>query len=143
MASTKLWLSLLIGGALLGCTHSPKVVFPDKGYQDVAWSVEEQAKPIAIRHLSRNALSSAHLIRLKGSEPPHYHDHHNLTVTLLEGRGILHFQHHEVVLEEGDVVTIPKGVYHWAENIDGEASVVFSTFSPAYQGKDMRLAPRQ
>lgn len=74
----------LLGGMFLGCNQQPKAVFPDTVYQNVVWSDEEKAKPIAIHHLSRNELSSSHLIRLKGSEPPHYHDHHNLTVTVLK-----------------------------------------------------------
>ncbi len=129
-----------MGVAFLGCSHHAKVVFPNKGYQDVTWSEKEKAKEIAIRHLDRNEYSSTHLIRLKGSEPPHFHDTHNLNVTVLSGESIIHFQNHEVLLKQGDVVSIPKGVYHWAENIDSEASVVFATFSPAYSGKDMHLA---
>jgi len=132
--------TLLISAIFMGCTHSPKIVYPDKGYQDIAWSQAEKAKNIAIRHLFANEYSSNHLIRLRGQEPPHYHDTHNLTVMIISGESILHFRDHEVILHKGDVITIPKGVYHWAENIDGEASVVFATFAPAYRGKDRRLA---
>ena len=130
----------LISATFIGCTHSPKIVFPDKGYQDIEWSKSEKERDIAIRHLSKNEYSSSHLIRLKGQEPPHYHDNHNLMVSMISGESILHFKDHEVVLYEGDVITIPKGVYHWAENIDSEASVVFATFSPAFRGVDRRLA---
>jgi mannose-6-phosphate isomerase-like protein (cupin superfamily) len=131
---------LLILSVSLGCTQHSKVVFPEKGYQDIQWSKAEKKKNIALRHIFRNEYSSAHLIRIKGQEPPHYHDKHNLTVSIISGTSILHFKDHEVVLYKGDVITIPKGVYHWAENIDSEASVVFATFSPAFSGKDKRLA---
>jgi mannose-6-phosphate isomerase-like protein (cupin superfamily) len=131
---------LLILAIFMGCSHSPKVVFPDKGYENVEWSKKEKEKNIAIRHLFRNEYSSSHLIRIRGKELPHYHDGHNLTVSVLSGKSIVHFRNHEVVLYEGDVINIPKGIYHWAENIDGEASVVLATFSPAFNGKDKRLA---
>ncbi len=137
---TKTVTILLTLAIFTGCSHSPKVVFPNKGYQDVEWSKKEKEENIAIRHLSRNEYSSSHLIRIQGEELPHYHDGHNLTVYILSGKSIVHFKDHEVTLYEGDVITIPKGIYHWAENIDGEASVVFATFSPAFKGKDKRLA---
>ena len=125
---------------LTACTHNPKIVFPKKGYQNVQWSAKEQSQNISVRHLAHTEYSSSHLIRLKGAEKPHFHDYHDLTVTIISGKAIVHFWNHEVVLEKGDVVTIPKGVYHWAENIDSDASVVFATFSPPYRGKDKRLA---
>ena len=125
---------------LTACTHNPKIVFPKKGYQNIQWSAKEQSQNISVRHLAHTEYSSSHLIRVKGSEKPHFHDYHDLTVTIISGKAIVHFWNHEVVLEKGDVVTIPKGVYHWAENIDSDASVVFATFSPPYRGKDKRLA---
>ena len=125
---------------LSACTHKPKIVFPKKGYQEVHWSATEQSQNISVRHLARTAYSSSHLIRIQGAEEPHFHDYHDLTVTIVSGKSIIHFWNHEVVLEEGDIVNIPKGLYHWAENIDSEATVVFATFSPPYRGIDKRLA---
>ncbi|SFV58711.1 Uncharacterized protein aq_1978 [hydrothermal vent metagenome] len=124
----------------VGCSDHSKVVFPNKGYQNVKWSKEEMAKEIAIKHISKNEYSSTDIIRLKGSEPPHFHDYHNLAVTMLSGESVIHFKDHETILEKGDVLFIPKGVYHWAENIDSDGSVVFAIFSPAYNGKDMRIS---
>ena len=132
--------TLLLLLMFIGCSDSPKVVFPDKGYENVEWSKVEKEKNIAIRHLFRNEYSSGHLIRIRGEELPHYHDRHNLTVSILSGKSIIHFKEHDVALSEGDVINIPKGVYHWAENIGSEASIVFATFSPAFKGKDKRLA---
>jgi len=125
---------------LIGCDERPKVVLPNIQYKNIEWSSSEKSKNIALKHLSRNEQSSTHLIRIKGSEKPHYHDTHNLTVTILEGDSIIHFKDQNISLHQGDVVYIPKGTYHWAENIDSEASVVFAVFSPAYKGKDNRLA---
>lgn len=132
---------VLCGLFFLGCTESPKVVFENKGYQNVVWSDAEKQQNIAIKHLARSKYSSSHLLRIKGAELPHYHDEHDLTVTIVSGKSVLHFKNHEVVLKAGDVVNIAKGTYHWAENVDSEASVVFATFSPPYKGKDKRLVP--
>ena len=131
---------ILIAIVFTGCTDSPKVVFPNKEYKDFVWNEVNKQKNIAIHNLDSNNYSSTHLIHLKGSEQPHFHDKHNLTVTIISGESIIHFKDHEVILQKGDIVHIPKGTYHWAENIDSEASVVFANFAPAYRGKDMRLA---
>ena len=135
----KIYLLILGSFIFLGCSDESKVVLPTKEYKNIEWSSADKAKNIALKHLSRNEYSSSHLIRIKESEKPHYHDTHNLTVTVLEGDSIIHFKEHKVLLHKGDVVYIPKGTYHWAENIDSEASVVFATFSPAFNGKDKRL----
>jgi mannose-6-phosphate isomerase-like protein (cupin superfamily) len=117
-----------------------KLVFPDKSYQDIEWTEDELARDISIRNLYRGTDASAHLIRLQGNEFPHYHDHHDLNVTLLSGKSIIHFHDHEVSLLPGDVIFIPKGKFHWAENVDPLASVVFAVFSPAFDGQDRRKA---
>ena len=113
-----------------------KVIFPDKVYRNITWSAEELNKNIAIRHLYHSEYSSAHLIRLKGNEVPHYYDYHDLTVTAISGKHTLHFADHNVSLEPGDVTFIPKGTLHWAENNNFIASIVFAVFSPAYTGDD-------
>ena len=117
---------------LTACQTSNPVhlLFPDQNYSSTKWTAAEQQKAIAIQHL----------IRLKGKELPHYHDKHDLNVSLLSGNSIIHFKGHEVRMKPGDVVFIPQGTYHWAENTDPVASVVFAVFSPAFDGKDKRLA---
>ncbi|MFK5969102.1 MAG: cupin domain-containing protein [Candidatus Marithrix sp.] len=69
-------------------------------------------------------------MRLKGNEFPHYHDHHDLNVSILSGKGIIHFEDHDVPLVPGDVIFISKGTFHWTENTDTNASVcgIFSGF---------------
>ncbi len=136
----KIALCLFTALFLAACqSNSPvKVVFPDQIYQHLQWSTAELKKDIAIHHLHRSADASTHLIRLKGNEFPHYHDHHDLNISVLSGTSTIHFTDHEVRLEPGDVLFIPRGTLHWAENTDAAASVVFAVFSPAYEGKDKR-----
>lgn len=138
----KVFLFILFIMTLVACQSnpSPKLVFPDKDYANISWTADEIAKDIALRKLYRSEAISTYLMRLKGKEFPHYHDRHDLSVTLLSGKSIIHFRDRDVVLLPGDALFIPKGTYHWAENIDPEASVVFSLFSPAFDGKDRRKA---
>lgn len=126
---------------LISACQSNQLVYPSKQTLDpLAWTAEDKQKPIAIRHLDRSEYSSTHLIRLQTQEQPHYHDHHDLNVTVLSGNSTIHFADHSVALKTGDVVFIPKGTLHWAENHVAEGSVVFAVFSPAYSGKDQRMA---
>ena len=81
---------------LIGCDEQPKVVFSNIQYKNIEWSSLEKSKNIALKHLSRNEQSSTHLIRIKGSEKSHYHDTHNLTVSILEGDSIIYFKDHTV-----------------------------------------------
>ncbi|MGB0713015.1 MAG: cupin domain-containing protein [Gammaproteobacteria bacterium] len=123
------------------CQHQPtRLIGPDGIQEAIEWTAEEQAKPIAIRHLHRNADTSTHIVRLKGAEPPHYHDRHDLTVTLLSGRSTLHLKDHDIHMGPGDTAFIPRGVFHWAENTAQGASEAFVQFTPAFDGKDRRLA---
>ena len=136
----------LLGVTSFNYLHAIKIVFPDKIYQDTEWTDSEKEKNIAFKNLNQNKQSSSHLVRIKGKEVPHYHDYHSSTVTVISGKSILHFEDLDIPLEKGDIVNIPKGTYHWAENIDENATVVFVTFFPAYKGKDKRLpkvAPKE
>lgn len=119
-----------------------KLVLPNKGdiHQHINWTDEEKQKAIAIRHLQRTKNTSTHLMRLQGKEFAHYHDRHDLSATILSGHVVIHYQDHDVTLTTGDVMFIPRGTYHWAENIHPNASDVFVTFSPAFDGKDRRKA---
>lgn len=128
--------------ALTACqyTKSVKLIFPEGGRPYTKWTEEERQKAIAVKPIYRSTESSAFLIRLKGNELPHYHDHHDLSVSLLSGKSIIHFKDHEHTMMPGDVVFVPQGTLHWAENIDPAESIVFAVFSPAYSGKDKRLA---
>ena len=117
-----------------------KLVFPDTIQQQPDWAEAELEKPIVIHRLYSDADASAFIVRLKGSEAPHYHDHHDLIVSIQSGNGSIHFRDHAVSLTPGDVVVIPKGTYHWAENTGPGVMIVFALFSPEFVGKDKRLA---
>lgn len=142
---TSLWMLILLTGCIdtfgrspLITTH-PKVVLPTVIQESISWTPAQKSRDIAIQHTYRDEYVSTHYIRLKGQEPPHYHDRHNLSITVLSGESTIHFADREVNLSPGDVALVPKGTFHWAQNHSDEGSVVFVTFTPPFDGKDRRV----
>jgi quercetin dioxygenase-like cupin family protein len=133
--------------ALVGCTASPQpqargrviTTLPDP--VDPLWTPDELAKPIAVRPLRRTAETSVSLIRLAGAEQPHIHKDHDLVVILLTGSARLHLGGRTVAVRAGDVMEIPRGVVHWAENTGPGASEVYAVFSPPFDGRDNLPVP--
>lgn len=134
--------TLVAAASLVACQSSDpaKLVLPDKTLQQPHWSDTEREQAIAIRRLHSDADASTFFIRLNDNEQPHYHDHHDLSVTILSGESTIHFKDHAVAVTPGDVVFIPKGSYHWAEHTGAAATVLFAVFSPEFTGNDKRLA---
>jgi len=123
-------------------TGHPKVVLPTEIQRNISWTQGQKNLDIAIQHAYRDESVSTHYVRLQGQEPPHYHDRHSLSITVLSGESTIHFADHEVSLFPGDVVLVPKGTFHWAQNNSEEGSVVFVTFTPPFDGKDRRIVSR-
>lgn len=116
-----------------------RVILPQKILESITWSEQDLKKEIAVQHLIRTNNSSTHVIRLNGNEKPHYHDHHDLTVTVLSGEGVMHFKDRQISTRPGDVIHIPSGTFHWAAKAGSADHVVFAEFSPPFDGKDRRF----
>lgn len=63
--------------------------------------------------VDRSAAASYHIVQIRGRERPHLHQHHDLTATLLSGRGRLYLGTTVLAMDAGAVVTIPRGVVHY------------------------------
>jgi mannose-6-phosphate isomerase-like protein (cupin superfamily) len=131
---------------LVGCGAVPPpvrgrviTVLPDP--INPLWSAAEQEKAIAVRRLRATAETSVSLIRLAGAEQPHVHKDHDLVVVMLAGSARLHLGNRTVEVRPGDVMEIPRGVVHWAENTGPGASEVYAIFSPPYNGLDQVPVP--
>ncbi len=136
-------LSLIVLLMIVGCQSHPatqKVVFPEQQIDSIVWTEAEKQKDFAIRPLYKDVNSSAVVMLMNANEPPHYHDHHDLMATIISGQSAINFKGSKVELKPGDAVFIPKGTYHWAERLNDEPVVVFAVFSPAFDGKDRRMA---
>lgn len=107
--------------------------------EEIIWSEQELQKDIAVKLLESNEHSSILLIRLKGSEKPHIHEHHDLSVYVLKGTSSVTIGKKEIELRIGDFVTIPKGTIHWAKNKGALPAEVVAIFSPPYKGRDIKF----
>lgn len=128
---------LLLSSA--GWSENAQLIVANDTTDYTEWTDEERRQNIAIRNLQRTNAISTHLVLVNGAEPPHYHDKHDLTATVLSGNSILHLEGSDIRLSPGSVAIIPRGTFHWTENISAEGSIVFTSFSPAFDGKDRRI----
>jgi quercetin dioxygenase-like cupin family protein len=149
---------LLSAGTLLlaacGSTAVPVTYIPQR-YVDVlepagtvalpAWTPEELAKPVAARRRHGDEHHTTFFIHLSTGEKPHTHDDHDLAVVLVAGSATMHLGERTLPMASGDVVEIPRGTVHWAENAttDPAGCVAYAIFTPSYDGTDTHpAAPR-
>ena len=127
--------------ALTSCSVSQKtkIISPEGLTQEINWTAEERAKDLAIRTLKTTLEASYHVIRLATLEPPHTHDTHDAVVFMRKGKVQISVAGKTYIMKPGDVVEIPRGVIHWAKNLDRNASEVFAVFTPPFDGKDRHL----
>ncbi len=112
------------------------------GLEQITWTREDRQKEIAVQHLRKTDSASHHLVRLKGAEQPHVHEHSDLTVTVLSGKVRMHLDKHVIEVKAGQVIDIPRGTMHYAENLAPSASEAYTVFSPPLQKDDNRpVAP--
>ena len=124
------FVSVVFYFALVSSFTSAGPIYSHKALINTPWTQEEKEKNIAIKHLERNEHMSSHLVRIKGKEPPHVHDHHSMVVTVVSGSSVIHLAERKVSLQPGDIIMLSKGEFHWVENIGEEASVAHVVFSP-------------
>jgi mannose-6-phosphate isomerase-like protein (cupin superfamily) len=110
---------------------------------NMQWTEDELSRNAAVKTLRTTAEASFHLIRLKGAEPPHVHDRHDLTVFIFSGTSVVHFKDRAVSISQGELIDIPRGVWHWAENIGQDPTHAYAVFTPPFDGKDRRLEEHQ
>jgi quercetin dioxygenase-like cupin family protein len=60
---------------------------------------------------------------------PHSHPHEQL-VYIVQGRVRFTVGDESAVVEAGDMLVVPSGVEHWAENLGSEEAIDLSIFSP-------------
>lgn len=91
---------------------------------------------IQVTTLGEGRTVSHHLIQVRDRESPHIHKAHDLTVTVMRGRGYLMLATTRLDLVAGDLVFIPSGTVHYFVNTDSQPSVALAMFSPPFDGKD-------
>jgi mannose-6-phosphate isomerase-like protein (cupin superfamily) len=132
--------SALIFFSILGCEddRGAVVLTPAGITKRIAWDDKELAKEIAVKTLRKTEAASFHVVRIVTAENPHVHDRSDLSVFVLSGRVRMRLGAHTVEIEAGDVIDIPRGVPHWAENIADQPSEAYVIFMPPFNPKDYR-----
>ena len=96
---------------------------------EVRWTEDELARDLAVRPLRERAGLRVVLVHLSTAEQPHAHPEEDLTVFLLKGSGMMHFEDRAFPMRAGDVIEIPAGVQHWAENTSAQPSLAYAVFT--------------
>jgi mannose-6-phosphate isomerase-like protein (cupin superfamily) len=107
-----------------------RIVDPRGVAEAAVWSAAEQQKDVAVRTLHVSDTASVHLVRLARAEKPHVHEDSDLAVFVLRGSVHMHFGERVIPVVAGDVIEIPRGASHWAENAGDSPSEAYVVFSP-------------
>jgi len=128
---------------LTGCAAAPQLIIPDaRGVRQVTLQALLDTAPLAEGEnikallLGRTQALSYHLVQVRDRERPHVHAAHDLTMTLLRGKGTFYIQGAAFELRVGDVAVVPRGTPHYFVNADSAPAVAFVTFAPPYDGTD-------
>ncbi|HYY05510.1 MAG TPA: cupin domain-containing protein [Candidatus Limnocylindria bacterium] len=132
--------TLVLALALAACAPRP----PRVAVGELAAGLEDflAAHPLAadqdIRadEVSRTASASYHLVQVRGSERPHRHAAHDLTVFVLRGRGTLALGEVRRALAAGDAAVIPRGAVHWFANGGRAPALALVVFTPPLDAPD-------
>ena len=89
-----------------------------------------------IAELGRDASSSHHIVALRGDEPVHRHDRHDLLVVTLEGHGSMLLGSEERAIGPRSIVYVPRGAVHAMRNRSGSVLYGYAMFTPPFDGKD-------
>lgn len=94
-------------------------------------------RPLRVDEVGRTAGASYYLVQVQGSETPHRHLTHDLTIFVLRGRGTLTLGDERTALAEGDAAIIPRGVPHWFANDGRRPAVAFVVYTPPLNAPDV------
>lgn len=128
-------------GALTACSRpSWQLVRPETTIPSIEWSPEEEKLDYAIHNMGGTQEASYHVVRVRTTEGPHFHDRHDLVVSITRGKIRVHLGERTVIAKVGDIIEIPRGTLHWVENLSDPASEAYAIFTPPFDGKDRRPA---
>jgi len=80
--------------------------------------------------------ASYHVVQVLGSERPHRHATHDLTVFVLRGHGVLTRPAGRTPLAAGDAAVVPRGEPHWFASEGAFPAVALVVFTPPLDAPD-------
>lgn len=100
-----------------------------------------ETEVLRVTPLGSDSHASWAVVRVRGTEPLHIHEHSDITVTLLEGHGVLRMGEGDAQtsrnVRAGDVLRIPRMHPHAYENTARGVTAAFVLFEPAARPGDM------
>src|SRR5262245_66605819 len=91
---------------------------------------------IRVDQIGRAEGASYHLVQVLGSERPHRHEAHDLTVLVLRGHGVLTRLAGRTPLAQGDAAVVPRGEPHWFASEGAFPAVALVVFAPPLDAPD-------
>ena len=91
---------------------------------------------IRVDRIGRAEGASYHVVQVLGSEQPHRHDAHDLTVFVLRGHGVLTRLAGHTPLAQGDAAVVPRGEPHWFASEGAYPAVALVVFTPPLDAPD-------
>jgi len=89
-----------------------------------------------IAEVGRDASSSHHIVALRGREPVHRHDAHDLLVVTLEGHGSMLIGSEERAVGPRSIIYVPRGAVHAMRNLSDGVLYGYAVLTPPFDGKD-------
>lgn len=121
--------------------YAGEVLTPEGFLREPVWTEEEKQADISRRMIKSNPDASSSWILLNRLEKPHTHNAHDLTVVMVRGEVAMHLGSKTEKIQKGDIIEIPRGVVHWAENTGAEPALVYAVFTPLLEGNDYQEVP--
>jgi mannose-6-phosphate isomerase-like protein (cupin superfamily) len=138
---------LLLAGSLVAsaCTRRPTPVvagaIPEGLDAFLATHPLAAGQPVRADEIGRSTAASWHIVQIAGSETPHRHRLHDLSVFLLRGEGVLTLDGRRIPLRAGDASLVARDHPHWFAHTGPGTSVTLVVFSPPLDAPD--LVPEQ
>jgi quercetin dioxygenase-like cupin family protein len=138
MARRGWWLAAVVGLVACAARPAPRVTVGvlAGGLDGFLAAHPRGEKPIRVDEIARTASGSYHVVQAAGSETPHRHVTHDLTVVVLRGRGRLTLGAETIPMAEGDAVLVPRNVDHWFAPEGGPDAVALVLFTPPLDAPD-------
>jgi mannose-6-phosphate isomerase-like protein (cupin superfamily) len=134
MRSAAVW--PMIVAAIACATRAPRIPYVADLDAFVAVHPLADGQRIRADEVGRTATASYHVVQIRGSETPHRHVGHDLTVVVLRGRGTLTRGGEAIALGAGDSGIIARGEAHWFASAGHAGAVALVVFSPPLDGSD-------
>jgi quercetin dioxygenase-like cupin family protein len=150
MASPRTWsLVAVLASGIAGCATRPPpaLLWADLAgvrcldVGEILRALETVAPGIRTGSWGESPEATFQLLEIAAAEPPHVHDHHDLTIVLLAGSGTLVLAGRAYLMTAGDVAHIDRGVMHHFHPSNGQPCVGLAVFTPRLTGADRRLVP--